>query len=129
MCSQQAYYHGVVLVRCPGCNNLHLFADRLGYFEDDPIDVEQILKEKGESFRRISYGQLSGLQAASGVVGSNSGEPAPAVGSPPMVAGDAATAHADDESVARNAANSTSTTEKAHRGESGQGHAAGSDEA
>jgi len=26
--SQQAYDHGVVLVRCPGCDNLHLIVDR-----------------------------------------------------------------------------------------------------
>ncbi|OQR95876.1 hypothetical protein THRCLA_22059 [Thraustotheca clavata] len=45
--SKQAYYHGVVLVRCPKCENLHLIADRLGWFEDDSYDVEQILKAKG----------------------------------------------------------------------------------
>jgi len=30
--AQLAYAQGVVLVRCPGCNSLHLIADRLGYF-------------------------------------------------------------------------------------------------
>ncbi|RLN96433.1 hypothetical protein BBJ28_00002964 [Nothophytophthora sp. Chile5] len=52
--SQHAYYHGVVLVRCPGCENLHLVADRLGWFEDDATDVESLLREKGESVRFVT---------------------------------------------------------------------------
>jgi protein import protein ZIM17 len=34
--TKQAYNHGVVLVRCEGCKNLHLIADNLGFFEDNP---------------------------------------------------------------------------------------------
>ena len=32
--SKQAYHHGIVLVRCGGCKNRHLIADRMGVFED-----------------------------------------------------------------------------------------------
>lgn len=52
--SKHAYYSGVVLVRCPGCENLHLVADRLGWFEDDSTDVESLLKQRGESVRYVT---------------------------------------------------------------------------
>ena len=49
----------MVLVCCEGCNNLHLVADNLGWFENDgvnignKINVESLLKEKGENVSKI----------------------------------------------------------------------------
>mmetsp|Transcript_1772 Transcript_1772/g.2545 ORF Transcript_1772/g.2545 Transcript_1772/m.2545 type:complete len:307 (-) Transcript_1772:135-1055(-) len=43
--SETAYQKGVVLVRCPGCQSLHLIADRLGYFHDQEWDVEQLQQQ------------------------------------------------------------------------------------
>ena len=54
MISKHSYEKGVVLVRCPGCQNLHLIADRLGWFEDDSWDVEKILKERGEQAKIVN---------------------------------------------------------------------------
>jgi mitochondrial protein import protein ZIM17 len=52
--SRRAYDHGVVLVRCPGCENLHLVADRLGYFEDESWDLEKFLKESGGKVKAVN---------------------------------------------------------------------------
>ena len=47
--SKQAYHNGVVLVKCPGCNKNHLVADNLKWFEDEPVNIETIMKRQGES--------------------------------------------------------------------------------
>ncbi|KAL7531579.1 hypothetical protein ACHAXR_006572 [Thalassiosira sp. AJA248-18] len=57
--TEQAYKHGVVLVRCPGCQNLHLIADRLGMFEDrgedgQGWDVEKVLANAGENVKAVT---------------------------------------------------------------------------
>ncbi|GLE05995.1 hypothetical protein PINS_up015206 [Pythium insidiosum] len=53
--SKHAYYKGVVLARCPGCENLHLIADRLGWFEDESTDVESMLKQRGENVKVVTH--------------------------------------------------------------------------
>ncbi|KAL7552621.1 hypothetical protein ACHAWF_017608 [Thalassiosira exigua] len=57
--TEHAYKHGVVLVRCPGCQNLHLIADRLGWFEDAGKDgrgwdVEGALAKAGENVKAVT---------------------------------------------------------------------------
>ena len=54
--SEHSYLNGVVLVRCPGCENLHLIADRLGVFEgkgDDGQgwDIQKAMAELGDNVR------------------------------------------------------------------------------
>jgi len=46
--SKQAYEEGVVLAHCPGCQNIHLVADNLGWFEDGQWNLEQAARARGE---------------------------------------------------------------------------------
>eukprot|EP01018_Ginkgo_biloba_P021510 Gb_29766 [translate_table: standard] len=48
---RESYEKGIVIVRCGGCNNLHLIADRLGWF-GEPSSVEDFLRANGEEVRK-----------------------------------------------------------------------------
>ncbi|KAF2416519.1 zf-DNL-domain-containing protein, partial [Tothia fuscella] len=50
--SKQGYHNGTVLITCPGCKNRHLIADHLKIFSDKRITLEDIMKEKGQVFRK-----------------------------------------------------------------------------
>lgn len=49
--SRATYETGIVIVRCPKCRNLHLIADRLGWF-GEPGSVEDFLEHQGVSVRK-----------------------------------------------------------------------------
>ena len=50
--TKQAYTSGTVLIQCPSCKNRHLIADNLKIFSDSRINVEDILKAKGQSIQK-----------------------------------------------------------------------------
>ena len=55
--TENAYLTGVVMVRCPGCQNLHLIADRLGWFDDTDgttFDLTTLEKMTGQKVQRLS---------------------------------------------------------------------------
>ncbi|WVZ73107.1 hypothetical protein U9M48_021455 [Paspalum notatum var. saurae] len=58
MASRDSYENGVVVVRCGGCNNLHLIADRLGWF-GEPGSIEDFLAAKGEEVKKGSMDSLN----------------------------------------------------------------------
>ncbi|RLO11444.1 hypothetical protein DYB28_010317 [Aphanomyces astaci] len=62
--SKHAYYNGVVLIRCPTCQNLHLIADRLGWFEDGGYDVQEVLAAKGGNARIVTHDNILELTEA-----------------------------------------------------------------
>lgn len=57
-CCRESYEKGVVVARCGGCDNLHLIADRLGWF-GEPGSVEDFLSSRGEEFKKGSAETLN----------------------------------------------------------------------
>ena len=51
--SKHAYENGSVVVRCPGCSNLHLIADNLGTFGDQ-FNIQEYIKEQGENVKVVN---------------------------------------------------------------------------
>jgi len=52
--SKLSYEKGVVLIRCPSCENHHLIADNLGWFRDTAVNIEILMKEKGETVKYVT---------------------------------------------------------------------------
>lgn len=50
--SHHAYTKGIVILQCPGCDNNHLIADNLGWF-DKGRNIEEIMQKKGETIQTI----------------------------------------------------------------------------
>lgn len=55
---RESYEKGVVVARCGGCKNLHLIADRLGWF-GEPGSIEDLLAARGEEVRKGSVDTLN----------------------------------------------------------------------
>ena len=58
MFTKKSYHHGIVLIKCEGCEGVHLIADNLGWFEDTSINIEEIITSKGEEYKKLSVGGL-----------------------------------------------------------------------
>lgn len=69
--SKHAYTKGIVIVECPGCRAKHLLADNLSWFEDEATNIEDILREKGESFVRVGDGDYQVVDVGDGDVTPN----------------------------------------------------------
>lgn len=55
---RESYEKGVVVARCGGCNNLHLIADRLGWFGEIG-SIEDFLAARGEEVKKGSVDTLN----------------------------------------------------------------------
>ncbi|XP_013417310.1 DNL-type zinc finger protein [Lingula anatina] len=52
--SKLAYEKGIVIIRCPGCESLHLIADNLGWFKHfEHRNVEEMLAARGEEVKKM----------------------------------------------------------------------------
>ncbi len=54
MFTKRSYHHGIVLIKCEGCEGIHLIADNLGWFEDTSVNIEMIIERNGEKYKKLS---------------------------------------------------------------------------
>jgi mitochondrial protein import protein ZIM17 len=68
--SKQSYHQGCVVVKCPGCANMHLIADHLGVFEDKGWTIDKFLAEHGEKVKVVTEDNVMELTSKD-LTGSN----------------------------------------------------------
>ena len=56
---QLAYQQGAVLVRCPGCEAMHLIADNLDWFKLGKVKLDDVLSTRGEHVTDANVFDLS----------------------------------------------------------------------
>jgi mitochondrial protein import protein ZIM17 len=56
---QRAYNEGLVIVRCYGCDNHHLIADRLNWFEEGNVDVHDLITKYGTAENSTDVSNVS----------------------------------------------------------------------
>ncbi|KAJ2737235.1 hypothetical protein IW152_000256 [Coemansia sp. BCRC 34962] len=62
--SKNAYERGVVLMECDSCKSRHLIADNKGWFRDKSVNIEDLMREKGEEVRQLKdMGLLDSIEA------------------------------------------------------------------
>jgi len=52
--SKHAYTKGIVIIRCDGCDKLHLIADNLGWFDHLGKNIEEISAQMGRTVQKLS---------------------------------------------------------------------------
>lgn len=60
--SKQGYHKGSTLIICPSCHNRHVISDNLRIFGDRKINVEELLREKGQLVKRGSLSEYDDLE-------------------------------------------------------------------
>eukprot|EP01137_Pigoraptor_chileana_P009872 Opistho-2@58757 len=61
--SKHSYTKGIVMIKCPGCEKLHLIADNIGWFNHfDGKNIEDFLAQKGESVKFVKGDEAAALE-------------------------------------------------------------------
>ena len=69
--SKQAYHKGCVVVKCPGCKNMHLISDNLGIFDEPGWNLESYFAERGQLVKRFDKNNILEL-SIDDIAGDNS---------------------------------------------------------